>query len=139
MLYTIAKFEFRVQLKLPRTFSSYRKVRRKAWGGGLIGLIKPNQEVFFTFLGFIFFLFQGGLTQFRYAQPQTQLQWRVGVVILPSSVTVATPVGAQMIAVLTYLATHSINHIDRSRFALTHTSMQSCFNLLIRLRSQKHL
>ena len=43
----------------------------------------------------------------------------VGVVILPSSVEVATPVKAMIVVVLTYLAIHPINHLNRFRFVLT--------------------
>ena len=68
---------------------------------------------FIGFLGFYWVLLV--FFKFGYAKPQYQVQLRAKVVISPFSIAVPTSVGAKMVVILTFLATHP----NRLGFALT--------------------
>ena len=73
---------------------------------------------FWGFIGFYWVFL--GFTKFGYAQPQYQVQLREMVVISPFSNAVPTSVGAKMVVISTFLATHP----NRLGFALTQQEYQ---------------
>ena len=80
---------------------------------------------FWGFIGFYWVFL--GFTKFEYAQPQYQVQLRAKVVISPFSIAVPTSVGAKMVVILTFLATHP----NRLGFALIQQEHQCKVSLSI--------
>ena len=82
---------------------------------------------YWDFIGFYCFFL--GFTKFGYAQPQYQVQLRAKVVISPFSIAVPMSVGAKMVVILTFLATHP----NRLGFALTQQEHQCKVSLTYQL------